>query len=132
MDTDAVDAATAFGANAKLFYNLDVVSNGQVVTDNTILLNDLLSTGSGKSDYYIYIPVELVYGADGVKGGTGGNADIADTSVFEYLYLYSQFGLADGGVTGETNGGFEEWSVLEDHALRRDQGLQVRGCSTAS
>ncbi|MBR0659909.1 hypothetical protein, partial [Neoroseomonas oryzicola] len=103
FNTDPLHAGDAFGSAAQLVYNLDAGAN------NTIYLNYNLEPGSGKSDMYFYVPVELVYGADGVAGGAGANVDLINTSIFNYVYLYSEFGSTGGAYA--TNDGFEEWSV---------------------
>jgi len=70
-----------------LVYDLDASS------DNSVLINaGFISGGSGASDLYVYIPETLF---------TAARASV--TSTDPYVYLFSQFGLADAG--------FEEWGV---------------------
>ena len=69
-------------------YNLDETANNQVKLDYTYL-----STGSGGSDLFVYIPVSLL--------GTDPNT---------YLYLWSQFGWLDGD-DWKSQDGFEEWAA---------------------
>jgi len=59
--------------------------------DNSILLDYSLNHGSGSGDMFAYIPDALF-----------------DPSV-PFVYLYSQFGDADGS----SDAGFEEWAVLQ-------------------
>jgi len=59
--------------------------------DNSILLDYALNNGSGSGDMFAYIPDSLF-----------------DPSI-PYVYLYSQFGDADG----TSDAGFEEWAVLK-------------------
>lgn len=74
-----------FGGNATLVYDLDA---GE---DSRVELLSTLSTGSGTSDAYFYLPTSVVT-------ATGQ----------PYLYLYSAFGIPNAA-----EGGFEEWAALE-------------------
>jgi hypothetical protein len=65
---------------------------------NSILLDDHAS-GSGAADYLVDINTNVFQ-------GFGGSA---------YVYLYSQFGSADGSQPGGTAGGFEEWAAAPAH-----------------
>ena len=71
-----------------LRFNLD--GNG----DNSVLLDAARNNGSGSGDMFAYIPV----------------ANFAGVSGSDYIYLYSNFGNADG----TTEGGFEEWSLVKN------------------
>jgi hypothetical protein len=74
-------AATGQLAGLVAVYDLDAG------TDNQVLLDYRLNSGSGSGDMLLYVPDALF---------TGGN----------YVYLYSKF-----GETYASNAGFQEWSV---------------------
>jgi hypothetical protein len=62
-------------------------------TDNILLDYELAGSGSGKGDLFMYIPVATLGPASG-----------------QYVYLFSQFGLADSN-KGDSDAGFEEWAI---------------------
>lgn len=78
---------TGYPALGTLYYDLDSFS------DNRILLDYNLNSGSGSGDMLAYIPVP-----DSLPVGAN------------YLYLYSMFGHSDLSAFGN-NAGFEEWAV---------------------
>ena len=75
------------GTIGDLIYTLDYSG-----TDNYILLDYSLNSGSGSGDMFAYIPNSLFLG-------------YSDT---DYVYLYSMFGATNGYAN---NAGFEEWAV---------------------
>jgi hypothetical protein len=68
-------------------------------TDKSVLLTYGWASGSGQSDYWVYVPTSLFTGAD-------------------YVYLYSKFGaLVDTRYQGTaTSDGFEEWATRTESA----------------
>ena len=76
------------GALTTAVYNLDAGGNNQVHLDY-----DLLGTGSGGTDLFVYVPVSL----------------FAGLSPNTFFYLWSQFGWLDGGFRSQD--GFEEWAT---------------------
>jgi hypothetical protein len=62
--------------------------------DNIMLDYDLSGSGSGNGDLFLYIPVATL--------GPAGT---------QYVYLFSQFGLAEPPGRGDTDAGFEEWAI---------------------
>jgi hypothetical protein len=76
--------------NGTLIYNLDATG------DNAVKATAL---GSGKADFYMYIPVSLL------------------TTGEQYLYLYSCFGN-----TIVSDGGFEEWVFIPGTAVIPEMG----------
>lgn len=73
-------------------------------TDNWILLDYSLNSGSGSGDMFAYIPSALF---------TGPN---------QYVYLYSQF-----GVNHNNNDGLEEWAVLRSAQVPEPSALILLG-----
>ena len=79
---------------------LDIASLGTLRFDldgngnNSVLLDASRNSGSGSGDMFAYIPV----------------ANFAGVSGTDYLYLYCNFGDA----AGTTEGGFEEWSLVNN------------------
>jgi hypothetical protein len=63
-------------------------------TNNILLDYDLSGSGSGAGDLFMYIPTATLGPASG-----------------QYVYLFSQFGLADPPGKGDTDAGFEEWAI---------------------
>jgi len=63
---------------------------------NEVMMDyDFTGSGSGKADLFMYIPVATL----GAPSG-------------QYVYLFSQFGLAVPAGRGDTDAGFEEWAIL--------------------
>ena len=102
---------------------LDVSSLGTVRyrldegSDNSILLDASRNHGSGSGDMYAYIPV----------------SNFAGVSENDFVYLFAQFGDADG----TSQAGFEEWAIVnsitpvpELNALFPIVGLMVAVGST--
>ena len=77
-------------AGSTLVYNLDAATN------NDVLMDYGLNSGSGSGDLFMYIPKSL-FDAFGATGST-------------YVYLWSTFGTTNGY---GNNDGFEEWAVRE-------------------
>ncbi len=80
-----------------LVYDLDSGANNAVLLDSA-----LISSGSGSSDLFVYIPNSLFLAA-------ASSISLSDP----YVYLWSQFGLIGtlGGRGYGSSGGFEEWAV---------------------
>lgn len=87
----AVTDPSTFAGNTVLVYDLDAT------TDNTILLDFQLNSGSGSGDMFMLVPVS--YFTEGT----------------DYVYLYSEFGLRgdEPGFEWSSSDGFEEWSHRE-------------------
>jgi hypothetical protein len=75
-------SGTGFAGHSTLVYNIDAGS------DNGILLDYNLNSGSGSGDMYAFIPTALFTGTN------------------KYVYLYSSF-----GVPNANNDGYEEWAA---------------------
>jgi hypothetical protein len=82
-DLSGFTPGSGFGANSTLVYDIDTGS------DNGILLDYNLNSGSGSGDMYAYIPTASF---------TGPN---------QWVYLYSNF-----GVPNNNNDGYEEWAAV--------------------
>ncbi|RVQ67165.1 hypothetical protein EKN06_09670 [Croceicoccus ponticola] len=94
----------AYDMDGATSYNASFVPQGSGVYDVSIILTDAYSTGSGRSDLSVLVPVSYFEGLDPEE---------------TYLYLYSEFGFADPipDATGkdpydndyDTDATFEEW-----------------------
>lgn len=88
----SLDKVQVFGSTTGM--RTGYPSLGTLVYDlgasNWINLNASLNSGSGSGDMWFYLPSSLLSG-------------------YQYVYLYSQFGLNNAN-----NGGFEEWFVLNN------------------
>jgi hypothetical protein len=93
---DPNQTTTSFTAGGILALNGTLVYNLDATMDSAVLAT---ATGSGKADFFLYIPVELV--------NTGEL----------YLYLYSCFGN-----TIVSDGGFEEWVFIPGTAPIPEMG----------
>ena len=82
------------GSGATAVYNLDGLNSGGIANNQVHLDFDLLGTGSGGTDLFVYVPASWFAG-------------LAPTT---YFYLWSQFGNINGG-THKSQDGFEEWAV---------------------
>jgi len=99
--------------SADLRYSLDNIG-----TDNGVLLNYNLRSGSGAGDLTVYVPASFF------PAGTSN----------QFLYLYSQFGCVDTAVTGcagqgsnvagaDSSDGFEEWAKVAGDGGGLGQGV---------
>ena len=84
-------ASPAIRDNATLFAENEVYNMG---AGNRVLLDASLNSGSGSGDMYCYLPASLFAGLGS-----------------QYFYLYCKFGASGGGFA--TNGGFEEWALID-------------------
>ncbi|MCA0904764.1 hypothetical protein, partial [Qipengyuania aquimaris] len=88
-----------------LAFDIDNADPGNAATENdiSILFTDAYSSGSGRSDLSILVPV------DAIEAQGDGPADT-------YIYLYTEFGYA--GEDFRTDATFEEWRTVDAVTLQ--------------
>ncbi|WP_340587236.1 DUF7507 domain-containing protein, partial [Erythrobacter alti] len=103
--TDATISTLAQLQAQHLAFDMDNVDPGNAATeyDVSVLFTDAYSSGSGRSDLSILVPV------DALETQGGGPADT-------YLYLYTEFGYA--GDDYRTDATFEEWRTVDAVTLQ--------------
>ena len=100
----AIASKSALETNGQLLYNLDGVS------DQTVFIETALKPGSGTDDLTMYIPKSF----------------FANVNPNDYMYFYSQFGLADGVDPGfQTGATFEEWRAVQGPSAVPEPGTLV-------